>query len=175
LLVFEQRRRQAAQFGVVLDNQNGSRWRATSFGAGFTVFGSNHGKSGGLKATTDIECGNSGANESEFPSIGHWPGRRVLGPLFLGNCLPRAGRPICQRGAFAPRPFLALRSGTGEDPMALLRKVRMDEDDPWHLRVGLWTMLELIDMVRFCQAVLRAHPELAEPYAHAEPERRRRV
>jgi hypothetical protein len=59
--------------------------------------------------------------------------------------------------------------------MAPLRKL-YDEEDPRNQRVGLWTMLELIDMdVRFCQAVLRAHPELTEPPARAEPERRRRV
>jgi hypothetical protein len=59
--------------------------------------------------------------------------------------------------------------------MAPPRKL-YDEDDPRNGRVGLWTMLELIDMdVRFCQAVLRAHPELAEPPVRVEPERRRRA
>jgi hypothetical protein len=51
-------------------------------------------------------------------------------------------------------------------------KLELDRAAPRNQRVGLWTMLELIDMdVRFCQAMARAHPELAEPPARAEPER----
>jgi hypothetical protein len=52
-----------------------------------------------------------------------------------------------------------------------LRPYTEEDLQPSDGRDGVWTRLELIDMdARFCEAMRRAHPELAEPQTQAESE-----
>ena len=75
------------------------------------------------------------------------------------------------------RPASAIDAvGVEELPMSRPKRPVVATAAPADRREGLWTLLQLLRMdARFCRAVCRAHPELANPPVEPAQRLRRRA